>query len=502
MEILAGLIELDDLNSLPVPWYNRPAIGLISGTRVNVAAVTSTAKPQGYPPDIIVTPLKIINLHCTSSIVVDLPEGLGGINKALKQVGERFNIALMETVTIDQRSKHRITLVLEPPSIGSDATSYAANLASLVKELTELGGKPAPQPYRLANESIEFPKRQPSKVYDGHVEIEEVRSWIEKNYGDLRDRFDFDKVVVSSNTEARFLRYIFPRTGAFEVHIPHDDIPTAMQHLTSTLTDLSYNVLLSRISKSESPDPRRHQPSVTVAICEPVGSGREKPRISTDATEISEKISESLHADAEASKYMFSVPAELISFGRKASSIQSTRMPRLVRRTIDVPTEIATYLKPYNREKRRVIFVSYPDKGREPGTKTRELVQRVFALIESMGHACYDGYGAPTAPKNGRMDDVLARMWRADAGVFIAPADGGKPPWLTPNQQIEWGFMAPLCQNTHIICHRRAQAERQFMMPDTVRLEYEKLSDGDLSLIENRMRQKILEWFPEAARQY
>jgi hypothetical protein len=502
MEILAGLIELEERNLLPLPWYNRPALGLISGTRVNVAAVTSEPRSEDYPPDIIVTPLSIGNLRRTTSLVIDLPEGLGSINRALRKVGNKFNIALMETVTIDQRSKHRITLVLEPPSAAA-APKYQQNLDRLVADLVALGADPKPNPYWLANPGVTFTTAQPSKVHDGHVDIEDVREWIDEKYSHLAGDFDFDKVVVSSNTEARFIRYIFPRKGAFELHVPHEDIPTAMQHLTSSLTRLNYNILLSRISKSESSDLRKHQPSVTVAICEPVGGKPgQKPDTGLDAGQIRKKIQASLPAARDAIKYMFRVPPNLISFGRKASDIQSKRASRLARRTVQVPPPIANYLKNYNKEQRRVVFVSYPDvAATQPESRTAELLGRILDMIQQSGLASYDGYARPTAPINGRLDDVWARMWRADAALFIAPTEEDAPGdeqkhlWLTANQQIEWSFMAALCQNSEIICHRRARAEREFMMPDTVRIEYEQLPD-EFSRIEAKIRQKLEGWFP------
>jgi hypothetical protein len=508
MEILAGLIELDNRDLLPLPWYNRPALGLVSGTHVSVAPVTSAPVSKDCPPDIIVTPLTIGNLKCTSSIVIDLSEDLGSIKRVLERVGNKFNIALMETVTIDQRSKHRITLVLEPPR-GVSATSYNNSLTKLLKKLKDELGATTPfqpsrmsdediQPYRLANNGIDFGQPQPSKVYDGHVEIDEVRKWIDERYGHLKDRFDFNRVVISSNTEARFIRYIFPRQGAFEVHVPHQDVPTAMQNLTSSLTRLRYNILLSRISKSESPDPRKHQSSVTVAICEPVESDTgEAPIISYNAAEIAKKIRAALPTGQDALEYMFQVPTDLISFGRKANQIKSTRTSRLRERIIAVPPKIQTHLAAYIKERRRVVFFSYPGLGLEDGNKTSAILKRVFDRIDRENHVvAYDGFTRPWEMDQGP-DDVFARMWRADAGIFLAPAIPGKPQWLTPEQQIEWGFMAPLCPRTYIVCHKKAPKDRQFMIPDVARLMYEDLSDGHLHTIEEKIVQRILSWFPK-----
>jgi hypothetical protein len=74
MEILAGLIKLSSPSLLPAPWYNRPALGLISGTPVEVALIESAANIHSHspseavvPPDIIVTPLKVSKLPLSSS---------------------------------------------------------------------------------------------------------------------------------------------------------------------------------------------------------------------------------------------------------------------------------------------------------------------------------------------------------------------------------------------------------------------------------------------------
>src|SRR6185295_2988655 len=130
MEILAGLVNLNpNSNILPVPWYNRPALGLISNTEVHIGVVKASAGKPTAPPDIIVTPLVTARLRSMVSVTVDLDEKPGALFEALSLIQERFNIALAESVTVDQRTKHRITLVLEPSpgylddDNGKDATT-------------------------------------------------------------------------------------------------------------------------------------------------------------------------------------------------------------------------------------------------------------------------------------------------------------------------------------------------------------------------------------------
>ena len=500
MEILAGLVKFGDDNKLPLPWYNRPALGLKTGTPVYVAAVisnTPSRRGQGrVPPDIIITPLRYSGLHQTFSITIDLKEGKGAIGKVLDIISINFNIALMETVTIDQRQKHRITMILEPINMNNDEfIDINIMIIDLKKSLSAIEGIDIKPHLILANKEVKFEEGDISEVINGYVDITKIIDFINENYGDLKNKFDLKKLVISSNPDARFVRYIFPKIGVFQARISHEDLPTAMKTLTQTLGNLKYNILLSRISKSGSYNKNRYQKSETVLICEPIGKfnygvvGNHARKI------IKHEIYMRLKFADIGGKFSFRVDVDDISFGRSADSVIDIKYPFSNVRKIESPREISMYLDKYVDKGKNVIFVSLPAASTDLGNAKdiREIINKV---VKELNCVVYDGFSSPSELSGlGRADEICARIWRADAGIFLA-AGQETPQWLTRNQEIEWGFMRPICDKSIIICHPDTLPDRRFMMPDHSMITYTEMKDrGDLLKIEEEVRRRIKSWF-------
>ena len=179
MEIFGGLIKLDDPDYLPVPVYNRPSLGLLTGTPVRIGVLKSPARIEA-PPDIIVTPLHTHKLPCTTSVTVDLNERKGAILEVLRAIGTDLNIALTETITIDQRTKHRITLVLESPTV--DRKELQAGIAKhkrlvgiLKTRLKDLKGNIRDVSEFAADESTDFEIEDSGVVEDGAIRVRNIR---------------------------------------------------------------------------------------------------------------------------------------------------------------------------------------------------------------------------------------------------------------------------------------------------------------------------------------
>lgn len=134
VEILAGLVRLDEGFSLPAPWFNRPSLGMNTYTIVDIAVLQGIAGVEA-PPDIIVTPLRTGNLRCTSAVTIDVGERPGAIYDVLTLVSRDINIALAETVTIDQRGQHRISLILEPPGKSECTRESERDFQNILKDL-------------------------------------------------------------------------------------------------------------------------------------------------------------------------------------------------------------------------------------------------------------------------------------------------------------------------------------------------------------------------------
>lgn len=475
MEILAGLIELSSPTLLPAPWYNRPALGLISGTPVEVSLVESVsanrvASPDqiSFPPDIIVTPLKVSKLPSSVSITMDFEESRGVINKVLSIIESNFNIALMETVTIDQRTKHRVCLVLEPPENDSDIDASSEEVKKFIKELKGTPGYKKHFVSDLSNDDVRFGRRQFSVVEDESVDFANVRNTIEERYGHLAEVYDFNKVVVSSNSDARFLRYIFPKKGSFEVSVPHADRPTAMQKLAGVISDLEYNILLSRVSKSASQNKRQRQESVTVAICEP-----NEMSLDEDEDAIRKKIEERLLIE-DFDDFVFSVNP--ISFGKQAKTTQSRRVKPGNSRFVEIPDYYMPHILKYRDERRKKIFVSRPTFGKNDQI-SNIAIDAIYKAIEDQGCVIFDGYDKPFPKEKNDAFEIHARIWSVDAAVFLGLGAGGGGEWLSRDQEIEWGVASVITRKIILCGKPDSFSQRRLMMPESIGVTFEDLAN-------------------------
>jgi hypothetical protein len=475
MEILAGLMKLSSPELLPAPWYNRPALGLISGTPVEVSLVESVSASRAtspnqadVPPDIIVTPLKVSKLPSSVSITMDFAESRGVINRVLSIIESNFNIALMETVTIDQRTKHRVCLVLEPPENASDSEESLIKVNKFIDELRIAPGYIKHFVSDLSNDDIRFRRRQFSVVEDESVDFANIRKAIDDKYAHLANIYDFDKVVVSSNSDARFIRYIFPKKGSFEVSVPHADRPTAMQKLAGVISELEYNILPSRVSKSASPIKRQRQESVTVAICEPNEISRDE-----DEKSIRGKIEDRLLIE-EFDDFVFSVNP--ISFGKFAKTTQSRRVKPGNSRLVEIPDYYMPHILKYRDERRKKIFVSRPTfTGNDRAANLA--IEAIYAAIAEKNFAVFDGYEQPTPKEKNDAFEIHARIWSADAAVFLGMGAGGGGEWLSRDQEIEWGVASVITRKIILCGKRDSFSKRRLMMPESIGVTFEDLSD-------------------------
>lgn len=477
MEILAGLIQLSSPTLLPAPWYNRPALGLLSGTPVEVSLVesgsgdsSSSAEKVQVPPDIIVTPLKVSKLPSSVSITMDFEESRGVINKILSIIESNFNIALMETVTIDQRTKHRVCLVLEPPESDSDVEAFSKKVQKFVRELKQSSGYKKHFVVDLSNENIRFGRRQFSVVEDESVDFTDVRDAVEKRYGHLSETYDFNKVVVSSNSDARFIRYIFPKKGSFEVSVPHADRPTAMQKLAGVISDLEYNILLSRVSKSATPNKRQRQESVTVAVCEPNETTAHEDE-NEDA--IKNKIEERLLVD-DFNDFFFKV--KFVSFGRQAKTTQSRRPAPGNMRLIEIPDYYMPYILKLRDALRKKIFVSRPTFSSQDQV-SHLAINAIYEAIEDCNCVVFDGYERPFPKEKNDAFEIHARIWSADAAIFLGMGPGGGGEWLSRDQEIEWGVASVITRKIILCGKQDSFAKRRLMMPESIGVTFEDLSN-------------------------
>jgi hypothetical protein len=503
MEILAGLVNLNSTSDkLPVPWYNRPALGLASNTEVHIGVVKTSTGALTYPPDIIVTPLVTARLRSMVSVTIDLREKRGALFEALSLIQKRFNIALAESITVDQRTKHRITLVLEPThgylddDDGNDAAIGREEFQAHLKNFeAEIKGNEAFLnfvPHKIIPNDVEFEKEETGIVNEGELECRSIFDWIDRRYKpSFKDKFDFSKIVVSSNDESRFLRYIFPRKGVFEVPISHANYVDALKYITGVVGELNYNILLSRLSRSGGETATRNK-NVFVAICEPM----DPPLVEAHIPETGKRIKEALD-DPKGTRYQ---PAlEGLSAGRSIAAMAYPRKRRRpdVRET-HAPYDIASFQGIYGEAGKRAIFTSYR-KAFGDWTEGKQLSSSIFQKLESSGFTIWDGFRRPGPIVNSPADtEVRARAWYAAAGLFffygLQDAEHTVHA-LSDNQHIEWGINYSLNRPfIGVVDQSKIGEAEKFMITKSSLVTYGSLkNDGELERVASEVATRMLE---------
>jgi hypothetical protein len=501
VEILAGLVQLDQADLLPAPWFNRPSLGLVTNTAVKIGVLKAIG-PTEAPPDILVTPLRTDRLHCTVSIIIDLKEHRGAVYEALRGIKDTLNIALAETVTIDQRTRHRITLILEPKDFSTAMSpegiaTYQKDLEDFKTSIEKVPGYLTITPNYVVDESTRFEKQDTSSVQWGTIEFKTIRDWfVQKYVNKFSDRFDFNRVIVSSNAEGRFIRYIFPKRGVFEATVSHLDVPTALAKITSVLHDLEYNILLSRLSRSAGALPKQEK-SKYVAICEP----RDPPEAGITskkyADDVAAKIIEKLN-DCEP-EYEIALEKNKVSLGVSIGTVAYPYKHGMnpATREIVAPHELRYYLEQYRMERKKTIFLSYSNSlNNTPAGSS--LLQCIIGSIEESGAVVYDGFSRPRPLHDDHAADVRARMWMASAAIFIA-SDRDAAGNLSENQLIEWGFIYGQGKRWLVVVKDGDENKvHHFMTPEVAFVTYKDLSSTlELKDVARRVSNAIVRWFPQ-----
>jgi hypothetical protein len=508
MEILAGLVNLVDDDHLPAPWFNRPSLGLLSNTPVSLGVLKSTDRSNA-PPDIIVTPLQAGIMHYTVSVIVDFDEKPGVVFDALKQISTNFNIALAETVTINQRSQHRVTLVLEYPDflkaetqdeIIATTEKFNRDLSKLEYNMKSIKGNLDYSDWRVIGQKTNFETIESGIVDQGLIRCPRIREFFRQSYYDrFNDQFNFDAVVVSSSADGRFIRYITPKKGTFEVTVSHKDTPGSLRQVSSALHELEYNILLSRLSRSVGTAPKPGT-STYVAVCEPPKQSTTAPKPDTNA--IRKEISKKLEVPAA----LFQLSVDRVTDGttpeRIAFPYRTGLMPHV--REIHAPRDFRSYL--YDGvlqkalSKKKAVFVSYQNPVSNLEAE-RVLNEAIYAEIEKSGMVVFDGFSKPQPVRESQ--EVRARMWRASAAIFVvrdtrmgmrnSGSRQSKGKGLSAEQLAEWGMIYGQGKPWFVICQEGVEAEvRKFMIPETPFITYKNINSLNVNDFRKQMAERII----------
>lgn len=419
MEVMGGLIRLDQPGILPIPWYMRSYLGLETGSKVWYAATEPADELR--LPDIIVSPLDPRDFHEIRSVTLSHPEGVGTVAEILKNIGGAINIALADSVTLEKRDRHRINLILERG--GGGTVEYKKALDDFVnlyssQDRYELSDMP------LGSEPTEViqPKRVP--VSEGQIRIGSLLSIISEKYAHIADQFDFSRVVTSSSPDQRLVRYIIPKKGVITLRVEHEDRPGVLHRLVRSISDHDFNILCSRLSRAR-PDVSDAESSTFVCEIEP-GKNSASP----------DKLVKDLEEDRAIYKcnYNHGVRTRDTLYPKPKNSITISPEDNLIS-SID--------LLKNNLEGRRSVFISRRFIEMKEGIP--EEIKNLYSKIlrEVRDGALAAGWEPQEAPPNKpdrEIDQaVYPALWLSDAFLILAFFDDGTA-ILSPNQAMELGF--------------------------------------------------------------
>lgn len=498
MEIMAGLVRLKNPSKVPLPWFNRPALGSKSGTTVWVSQVTSIRRKGKdiAPPDILISPLEPARLKNLRSFTIDVPERAGAIGALIKIVSKKCNIDLMETVTIDQRTKHRVTFVVQPKSSIQDDPNFDPEIFydELRSNLREVKKSEIRSEIAMARSDLQFPFPDRKNIISLYVDISEIQGMLSDSYETLYPDYDFNRVVVSSNTESRFIRYIFPKKGSFELRVTHLDRPGAIETISTCLSDMGYNVLLSRVSKTNQKDSVASFDSETILICEPSRNLSDGVITHTQSDHVRSLILKRLKENDKFGKFSFGISFNSLTIGRPCSSMLRFKENDPCVKRVRIPFSSERHLQEISKSRRKRIFVSMRSDFKSAGY-LRTIKECVFGVIEDRNMIPVDGFEDLENQTRGiTPDEVWARIWSCDGSFFIA-AGSKDPLWLSENQNMEWAFTHAISERISVICHTSRLRDSEFMMPRQSMIVYGELDHGGLLALRSDVDAKLGTWF-------
>ena len=497
MEIQADLIKLDASGQLPLPWLVRAHLGLETNTGVSVFLTRplERARVKATPPavdggskraqrrekedsanlrisDILVSPLTTNRVKATFSVDVSIPEGPGAIQRVLSKFNDRSraNIVVSETITLEGRERHKLSLVIEPTTDDNTANDFRDYLQELLVEFS----------VKKSDIRLTFDTEQ-SLIFQAPLRIENAylpsfnwKELIQEQPG--AHLYDLNSVVVSSDPAQRVLRFVFPKKGAFQLEVPHLNRAGALDAITRVIAENGFNIVSSRLSRTPRP-PMTELMSVFVAVCEPLESGRDRAHNKRRAEQLCEAVRQ---IDQ---KYVTN--KAMPSYGKRA---ERTRYPQPRHARFVLPPE--HLLKQMQAERSavinqfrsgtgngatrrrgmfdapvvpRIVFVShrfvFNKKAASEETKKeyKDSLDVILEAIEKAGCIAFAPRASFTPDTTAEV--IYPRLWAADVCLILALNEYGRGE-LSSSQAHEYGFFMGQRKQARIL----VRAEK---LPDT-----------------------------------
>lgn len=434
-------------DKLPLPWYHRAPLGLLSGTHVHVALQKQHSRAFG---DLLVSVVDPENWRLVTEISASKKEA-PGVLAAMYERATPLNIVFAEAVTVDSGRTHDARLVVEPghPLEGEK---------DVLREIERLGrdlGK------------MKFIKRQKSRLHPYHREADwmgigeidtgwvHIPGWREAVEAQAAiapeaDQYDTTVAVVSADTRRRLLRFVFPRRGAVSVSVKHTDRPGAMGELASVLTDQGLNILSSLLRRGSA----SQNMAEMVVVVEPTKEPMETEEVEALVQKTLSGLQPSLRVTREVSR-----AEDAVLYPRRPNEI-AARPPLALEGTIRAIQEtVPPGLIP--------IFISRRFLDTED-PYTEEAIAELHSALRANG--CFPLEAIPQmGVEVAVLDSVKARMWASEAAILfvVKPPDDqqeedeeeSKLSAFSENLAHECGFMQGQAKPLLPLVEKHAEAE-------------------------------------------
>ena len=450
MQILGGLLILPDSDHLPIPWWYRSVLGLKDRTTVFLAVIRDNSRPVN---NLLLSTLDPNFFHLATEIKLKYQETPGAILKILDLVKSPINIALAEHVTLEEGALCQSTLILEPSQTGSseDISAYKNSLNILCENLKKISIK-IDRKQSIRDKPLKIISCHPCKVENGVINDE---SWMENIILDRENhnQVDLTKMVLSSNTERRFLRCIFPRKGVLEIRIISKDSPGVLKAIVQVITDQKLNILSSYLGRGGNVPANC---SMETFICEPIQGKTYPLDFKKDLETRFKKLDPSLLITVNQNSFSEGVSAWELLDPKRPGQL-NVSIPEILR-----PGYIKLLKKSTNGNR---IFLSSRIFGPKEEFQNR-IMKHVQNALTDRGWQYIDGLPDPNdSPQVGYIE-VLTRMWSCRACLVIALGHGKNEGdhclsfddvidcTLSLSQAHEYGFMDGQGRPTKILVMR------------------------------------------------
>ena len=411
MYILTNRLVRLRKGALPLPWYHRAPLGLMSGTNVHIALQAKAkarrkkeARPFG---DLIVSVIDPENWMLVSEISASTVDRLG-VQADVYDAAPPLNIVSAEAVTIDSGSRHEVRLLLEPyyRQFGDKPEDVEKQRDRDIRKLKaalrkQRFDKVIPRPIHLDDHELVWEDEE--RIEEGWVRVDGLEEALlaQASDSDKAGEYDLRTAVISADTERRILRYVFPRKCAVSVSVEHRDRPGVMGEIAKALAGNNLNILSSLLRRGSTPALKAE----VVFVAEPMDEVENRQEVEARVREALKGLSPRLRLNVDVAG---PVDPRAVLYPRRPHELA-------VRPSKALESEILL-VKESVPEGKRPVFIS---RRFLENTRLQELVDELRQVLDDNGCFALEalpepgGFG-PLAP-----EAIKAMMWASDAVIQL-----------------------------------------------------------------------------------